>query len=209
MNKKGIILFDVDRTLLDIDKISTLRNEAILKILNTTDFEEVKSIKGSYRATLKNERDYVPEDYIKLLSDNFDFRDRNLLLDTYYGKNYANIYEESVFPEVREVLNKSKTDYQLGIYSEGTNRFQTNKFRSMGLNRYFDKDLIFIFDAKDTEEAIKKIPKDVIVVDDKERICKFLDKHGIRAIWLNKKDDGVSPDFPTIHNLLELPAKLM
>jgi hypothetical protein len=78
----------------------------------------------------------------------------------------------------------------------------------MNLNEYFDKDLIFILDAKDNKEAVNKIPKGAIVVDDKERICEFLTEHRIKAIWLNKKDGRVSPNFQTIHNLVELPDYL-
>ena len=92
----------------------------------------------------------------------------------------------------------------MGIYSEGTAKFQNHKFRSLGLDRYFDNDLIFIVDAKDTKEVLNKIPKDAIIVDDKETICGFLTKNDIRAIWLNRKDNRKSDKFETIYSLFDL-----
>ncbi len=204
-----IILFDIDKTLLDTEKMSAMRNEIVLKILKTTDTGKMQSVKDDYRATLENEREYVPEDYIKLLSDRFNFKNIQPLLDAYYGKESSYAYEDAVFLETKIVLNKLKNKFRLGIFSEGTEKFQKHKFKSMNLNKYFDKDLIFIFDAKDTMEVINRLPKSAIVVDDKESICNFLHKGGVKCIWLNKKDDGVNDNFRTIHDLLELPEILL
>ncbi|KKP39430.1 MAG: hypothetical protein UR29_C0007G0081 [Candidatus Woesebacteria bacterium GW2011_GWC2_33_12] len=120
----------------------------------------------------------------------------------------THIYNVNVYKETLEVLEKLKDKYRLGIYSEGTKKFQNHKFKSLGLNKYFDKDLIFIVDAKDTKEVLEKIPKDAIIVDDKETICEFLTKNEIRAIWLNRKDNRKSDKCETIYSLFELPVIL-
>lgn len=114
------------------------------------------------------------------------------------------IYKENVFTETFEILEKLRNRFKFGIFSEGTTKFQNHKFKSMNLERYFDKNLIFIVDAKDTKEAINKIPKSAIIVDDKEHICGFLTKNKRKAIWLNKTDNRVNPNFETIHGLLDL-----
>ena len=101
----------------------------------------------------------------------------------------THIYNVNVYKETLEVLEKLKDKYRLGIYSEGTKKFQNHKFKSLGLNKYFDKDLIFI-------------------VDDKETICEFLTKNEIRAIWLNRKDNRKSDKCETIYSLFELPVIL-
>lgn len=205
---KKIILFDIDRTLLDTDKTSVLHNECIAKILKTDDLEKIKSVKSNYKSTLSNEREYKAEEYLKILVKEFNSEKLEDLLDVYYGEKYKYTYKDAVYPEAVSVLEKLKSNYRLGIYSEGANGFQDNKFESMGISEYFEKDLTFILEAKDTVEAIKKIPNGAVVVDDKERICEFLNDNGIEVLWLNRKDDRKSDNFETIYSLLELPAIL-
>lgn len=208
MNKKSILLFDIDRTLLDTDKMSALRKEIILKTLDTTDYEKIKKIQNEYISTLKNERDYTPNDYLKVLAESFQI-ELKPLLDTYYGKENSYAYENAVFPQTRVVLNQLKDKFRMGIFSEGTKKFQNHKFRSMNLNEFFDDELIFINEAKDTMEVLNKIPEGAVVIDDKESICNFLYESGIKCIWLNKKDNRVSDKFQTIHSLLELSRILL
>ncbi len=209
MNKKGVVLFDIDRSIFDTDKMSEVLYKNVLKILNTRDLEKVKRAKDDYKKTLKNQREYVPDEYIKLLCTRFKFKNPELLLNIYYGDDYKYIYEESVFLETFEVFEKLKSKYRIGIYSEGTKKFQNNKFKSMNLGRYVDNSLVYILGAKDNGRALIKIPKNSIIVDDKEHICEFLFKNGIKAIWLNKRNNHDNPNFVTIHNLLELPGILL
>jgi FMN phosphatase YigB (HAD superfamily) len=201
MNKKRIILFDIDKTIYNTDHQAEDFDKLISDVLGRSD---VVSLKDS-----NDDRQFSPEVYTKRLCDKYNFENQDKLLEVFYGDKYKHIYRDNVFPETRIVLDKLKCDYQLGIYSEATHKFQTHKFKSTGLEKYFEKDLVFILDAKDTEGAIKNIPEGAMVVDNNERICEFLTEHGIKAIWLNKKDDRVSLNFQTIHNLLELPSELM
>lgn len=206
---KGIILFDIDRTLLDTDKMSRDRNEAVMKALQVNESGKIDKAKEEYRKTLVNEREYDPAGYAKTLGKIFGEKSVELILDIYYGSKYGKIYRNAVFPEVHKVLAKLKGNFRLGIFSEGTAKFQNHKFNSLDLKDFFDKELIFILDAKDDLEIINKIPRNAIVVDDKEKICEFLTKNKVRAIWLNKTDARNSDRFETIHSLLELPGKLM
>ena len=199
--QKGIILFDIDRTIFDTGKMVEDIDTATAKIIKSSNLESL--------IVLNRSREFSPETYTKMLCEKFHFNDQKKLLEIFYGGKYKYIYKNNVFPKTRIVLDKLKTNYRLGIYSEGISKFQNNKFKSLELDEYFEKNLIFIFAAKDTEEAIAKIPKSAIIIDDKERICEFLTKNGINAIWLNKIDDRVSPNFQTIHNLLEPPNGLM
>jgi FMN phosphatase YigB (HAD superfamily) len=209
MASKKILLFDIDRTLLDTDSTSVLRNKALLAALGpSVDTQKIETAKNEYRATLKNEREYIPEDFLRHLSKKIKFENHESLLNIYYGEEFKYIYEDAVYPEVKIVLDKLKGKYRLGVFSEGTKKFQSHKFRSMDLNEYFDDDLIFIRDAKDTKEIIDEIPKGAIIVDDKERICDFLFANGVQCIWLNKKDDRISKNYKTTHSLLELPSLL-
>jgi putative hydrolase of the HAD superfamily len=210
MNIKPIVLFDIDRTIFDTDKASVVRMNRILNILKTNDSERIEKVKENYRKTLKNEREYEPDGFVKILCEEFSFDNTNLLADVYYGENNKDIYKGSVYPEVIDVLDSlKKNNFHLGIFSEGTIKFQNHKFRSLDLEKYFDRGLIIIREAKDTDETIQEIPEGAIIVDDKEKICELLFKNGIKPIWLNKKNDRKSDKFVTIHNLLELKEKLM
>lgn len=202
--KKGIILFDIDKTIFNTESMSKEIDRKIIELLHHPDHKLILEAKSQYKNTLTNERYFVPEDYIKILCKKINFNNKKSLEDIFYAKKYAYIYKENVYEETFEIIDKLKNSYQLGIFSEGTSRFQNNKFYSMNLDKFFNKDLIFIVNEKDTKEAIDKIPKNAIVVDDKETICQFLTDNGIRAIWLNRKDNRKSDSFKTIHSLLEL-----
>jgi FMN phosphatase YigB (HAD superfamily) len=203
MSKK-IILFDIDRTIFDTDKPSMTRNEVILNILNNPPRDEFNSVKEEYKSTLKNEREYIPEDYIKMLCKKYNFKNVNALLDTYYGEKYNILYKNSVYPEFFSVVEKLKNEYRIGIFSEGYKRFRENRLKAMEIDRHLDDELIFMFDEKDTNEAVSNIPSSAIIVDDKERICDFLFEKNIDCIWLNRKDERRSDKYRTIHTLLEL-----
>ncbi|HTK03218.1 MAG TPA: HAD family hydrolase [Alphaproteobacteria bacterium] len=205
MDKK-VLLFDIDRTIFDTDKLLELQYESFAKIINTPDIEDFHKF---WDNTLSGERHITSEERLNLICSEFKIQDFDLLSNVYYGNEYKYIYEESVFPQTKIVLNKLTEKFRLGIFSEGTEKYQNHKFKSLNLHDYFDKDLVFIFDAKDTQEALVKIPHGAIIVDDKERICQFLTENKIRAIWLNKNDDRNSSNFKTIHSLLELPGILL
>lgn len=145
---------------------------------------------------------------MKLLCKKLNLSNFNSLLNIYYGDEYKYIYKNSIFKETEPILESLKTRFNLGIYSEGTDKFQNHKFQKMGISKYFDPNLIFIVSAKDTPEVVSKLPRGAIVVDDKEKICEFLTKNNIKAIWLNKIDDRESDRFKTIHNLSDLPDYL-
>lgn len=158
---------------------------------------------------MKNDREYDPEIILKLIAQEFKFSHIQKLLDVYFGKEYEHLYSGSVYPETFEIIEKLKDKFTFGIYSEGTSKFQNHKFRSMGISKYFEESLIFIVGAKDTSDVVSKLPKEAIIVDDKERICEFLTKNGIKAIWLNKSDGRESKKFTTIHKLLDLKEILL
>lgn len=206
--KRKIILFDIDRTLYDSDIASSAHNDGVLETLKFLDLKKLNEVKDKYRSTLKNEREYVPDEYLELLCKTYDLDKLDDLLEIYYGDKYKFTYSNAVYSDVIPVLQNLSQTYDLGIYSEGTKKFQNNKFRSLGLNQYFKDDLVFISEEKDNLESIKRIPEGSIVVDDKETICQFLTDNGIRAIWINRKDKRKSNNFETIYSLLELPAIL-
>jgi hypothetical protein len=61
MDKK-ILLFGIDRTIFDTDKMSKIREELMCSLLKIG-IEKLQEIKSEYKATLPNERDFVPDDF--------------------------------------------------------------------------------------------------------------------------------------------------
>lgn len=201
MNKK-VILFDIDRTIFDNEKFKDLKDEQIIKLLNIKNIEEYKNIFKNYYSSLSNTRYYDHNHFIDLVCKKYNFKDKKSILSLTYDN--PELYSKSLFPDVNKTLEYLVKKNKLGIFSEGKSDFQVFKFNALGLNKYFEKDLIFIVDAKDTKEVIDRLPKDVVIVDDKERICDFLFENNIDCVWLNRKDERKSDKYKTIHTLLEL-----
>lgn len=205
--EKGIILFDIDRTILDTEKMIKTFDSLLLGILGNPNYDEFKKAESDYFKTLANERYFNVPDYAQFLSNRFEKDATDSIVRIFYDSEYKHIYSDCIFDESINVLETLK-DWDLGIYSEGTLDFQKNKFKSMNIDKYFNKDIVFIVSAKDTKEVIDMIPKESIIIDDKETICQFLTDNGFRAIWINRKDNRKSDNFETIYSLLELPAIL-
>ncbi len=209
MKSKGILLFDIDRTILDTTKLSSYFESGLKEVFKNSSLEEIKAAKNDYTFSLSDKIEFDPENFATFLCKSLDFNDKNKILEIYYGQKFRNWYKNSVFNETYEVIEKLKDKYRLGIYSEGTKRFQNYKFDSMGISDLLDKNLIFIFDHKTNPKSISKIPKEAIVVDDKESVCEYLVGNKFKVIWLNKLDIRKSTKFKTIHSLLELPGILL
>lgn len=208
---KQILLFDIDRTIFDTDKQNKLLKENILKVANSKAFKKLDKIYSKYKKSITRKGDYIdyrPEDLSKFISKSFEIVSSLKIQDVYYAKKYNFIYKDSIYKDFLKILPDLYIEFVLGIYSEGYTKFQNHKFKSMGISKYFDPNLIFIVPAKDTPEVLSKIPKEAIIVDDKERICELLTQNGIKAIWLNKNNERKSEKFTTIHKLTDLPQCL-
>src|SRR3989344_7649473 len=121
--KKGIILFDIDRTIFDTDKMSNMFNDLMLNILGNPDINKFHKTKENYTNTLKRDREFVPEDSCKNLANKFNINKYQDLVDVFYAPEYAYIYKVNVYKGVLNVLETLKDKYRIGIYSEGTEKF--------------------------------------------------------------------------------------
>jgi FMN phosphatase YigB (HAD superfamily) len=209
MSKKGIILFDIDRTIFDTTRLSGLLESEFKKVIKNASLEEINKAKSEFISSLSADREFNPEDLADFLCKKFYFEDKDSLVNVFYSPENKSWYKDLVFPEALEVFEKLKSKYKLGIYSEGTKRFQNYKFNSMGISDLLDKSLIFILDHKTNPNALSKIPKGAVVVDDKESVCDYLTDNKVETIWLNKKDDRLSDKYKTVHHLTELSSMLL
>jgi FMN phosphatase YigB (HAD superfamily) len=208
VTQKGILLFDIDRTIFDTSKLTAALVSSLSKTLDI-EVSEIRKETHIFVASLNADREFDPEKFTKYLCNKFNFENQKLLLAVFYNKKNKHWYTDFIFPETFIVFDRLINKFRLGIFSEGTKKFQNYKFESMGISKYLYKELIFVLDHKTNPGALAKIPQGSIVVDDKESVCEYLSDNGIKTVWLNKKDDRKNEKFPTIHNLLELPGKLM
>lgn len=200
---KGIILFDIDRTIFDTGRLVEAWTKGLGKILNVEP-EKVYSFAASSSAG----RDFDPDVFTKFLCEEFSFNDQKTLLDVFYSNKNKHRFTDFIFPETIEVFENLKSNFKLGIWSEGTSKYQNYKFDSMNIRKYLDEDIVFILDNKSTPEALKKIPEGSVIVDDKESVCEYLNDNKIKTIWINRKDGRKNSKFETIFTLSELSSSL-
>lgn len=123
----------------------------------------------------------------------------------------------TLYPGVKNVLEKLNNTYTLGILSQGEKEFQIKKLQETGIFELLDKDHIFITQDKhgEMEEILKNLEiEETILVDDKLEILKKAKELHLktRTVWIKNGPYAMSttenfiPDFTIqdISNLLEV-----
>lgn len=179
MDKK-IILFDIDRTLFDVDSFEEMVYQKIGEATGLKK-EMINNMRIEFRSKLAgyNVNDLI--DYITQKSNtNLDFLKESLENKNTYGKY--------IFSEVKNVLNNLSGKNKLGLFSNGNYNYQTKKISS--IINFFEKDLFFITDGKLEDDFVKKIPNETIIVEDDKKITKDLrDLNRFNILWLNRNQD--------------------
>lgn len=197
MEKDGIVLFDIDNTLIDTKKLSLLAYTDIVKQTGKT-FEEISKLKDEYKDSLEFNTDFYPDRLMDFLVKKI-----GQPIDNPFDKK--EIYVESLFEETIGLLTKLKKTKRLGIYSEGFTDYQTKKLEFSEIIDFFDKDLIFIKRRKLDNDSLNVIPDGATVVDDNPKVAEKLDTiKRIKAVWLNMFKDEIFEGISTIKKLSEV-----
>lgn len=202
---RDAILFDFDRTLFDTSLFGREISEKIEKLLNIPP-GLFNNIKKQYQSKLLNPTDFDPDDFLLLLSKESSVSLQDLK-KTFFKDSQC--YKSAVYSEVIDVLKKLRKQSELGIYSEGVIDWQMLKLRNSGLIKFFDPKLIFIFRRKTLPEALAKLPKDCVIVEDNLQVIDELSQNKFNSIWINRKDASLTENVRTIHTLDELIIKFM
>lgn len=197
--EKGIILFDVDRTIYNTKSSGEKFSQCLAEISQKT-VEEIKKIQIDYTSGLESSTDYDPDKFLKEVE-----RETKVDLETlnqafYSSKNFV------LYPETKEKLNKSLNEgYSLGIFSEGVPEWQMKKLILTGIIDYFDNNFIFIGRRKLSDDFIKKLPDGATIIDDKKEVVEKLGALGrFRVIWINRINDETIPGVKTVKSLSEI-----
>lgn len=197
MEKDGIVLFDIDNTLIDTKKLSFLAYTDIAKQTGKS-FEEISKLKDEYKDSLEFNTDFYPDRLMDFLVKKI-----GQPIDNPFDKK--EIYVESLFEETIELLTKLKQTKRLGIYSEGFTDYQTRKLEFSGIIDFFDKDLIFIKRRKLDNDSLNVIPYGAILIDDNPKVVEKMKKNErIKPFWINRKTDEKMEGIRTIRKLNEL-----
>lgn len=190
-----IILFDIDRTLVDTDKFKKKAHRTILPSLLGISPEDLQVLHDSYLGSIEASIYFSPRKFTSFLQDELNFGEeiRKEVLDTWVSSK--NIWRSCVYPEVSEALESLKVEHFLGIFSEGNFEYQNAKLSCAGLLHYFEPRLIFIFPDKiETVENVEGklvgwgIP--VYIVDDNVKHVQNFSGSSIVPIHLSREKDS-------------------
>lgn len=199
------ILFDIDKTLLDTETLVQRLNYMISDITHTP-YEQVNAHIDEYISSLEIIYYF---DFITLVERlPFSENEKDEIIHEF--ENNRLIYPRFIdaVPTLRYLHSKG---YQLGIFSEGTPRYQENKLKNLRVDEYIDNNLVFIGQSKRTDEFLSKIPKGSAIVDDNiEVIHRLVEFGSFRPIYLQRDRTSGKVDeskFETIVSLDELRGK--
>ena len=197
--KKETILFDIDGTLIDSVSMAEMFRKKIAQIIKIS-VDEIKELSDKYIATLKSRTDFHPFDLIKFIN-----KTKNQTIDSndIFFKS-KNIYKKYIYNDVVTNLDKLKNNYNLGVFSEGFRDYQGQKIAT--LIDKFDKNLLFITRRKLDNEFLKQIPKETLIIDDKQEVVETLKQFrpDLELVWINRDGKEKIKEVRTIKSLDEL-----
>ena len=174
MKRKTVVLFDVDNTLLDNDRVTAdLRDHLEREVGHERQerywsiFEELRAEVGyaDYLGALQRYRANYP-------------RDLHVLTVSHFLLEYP--FHERLFPKALEVVNSVKQYAVPVILSDGDVVFQPHKIRRSGLYDAFEGAvLIYVHKESELEDVAQRYPSDhYVLVDDKPRILA-----AVKDVW--------------------------
>lgn len=193
----GLILFDIDKTLLKTREMGARFDSMIIEITGMT-AEKIQEGMAGHVAGLP---DITYFDFIEWINV-YDFspQETERIINEY--ENNVSLYVK--YADVDDTLKRLKdAGYRLGIFSEGVDRYQRNKLRNLRIEEYIDPDLVFIAQSKRLDEYLDILSEGCTIVDDNIEVVSIIVQHGKhRVIYLNR--NGVEHSFEGIHEIRSL-----
>lgn len=167
------VLFDVDNTLLDNDRVTADLKEHLVREVGPKREQEYWTIFEQ----LRRELGYV--DYLGALQRyRLEFpRDPHLLTVSRFLVNYP--FADRLFPQALEVVRHVRPWGKAVILSDGDVVFQPRKIECSGLLEAVEGNvLIYIHKEQELDDVERRYPADhYVLVDDKLRILTAVKKH--------------------------------
>lgn len=167
MNKKKIILFDIDYTLFDTDKFRDLTYPSLMNLLEQEDLPQYHEKVHLIEHTLISKGGYEPVTFANLLAEALQLKPKREEIERIFYD--IALYDVCLYPEVKNILEnlEKRNGVILGIISKGETSFQKRKISAV--RTYFQSHNVHIslnkFDLIPT--VLQKYQKDTLyVVDD-------------------------------------------
>jgi phosphoglycolate phosphatase-like HAD superfamily hydrolase len=200
---KPVILFDIDRTLIDTDKFSQTYRKKFIKFLGIPP-KKLEKILAKYYSRISKHTDFVPEEFIKHLINSLHKNNVHKIYEKLHNLFFeSENFSKNLYPDTLPVLKDLKKHYSLGIFSEGHPVYQKTKLVKSNLYDLFNPKYVYIFHRKTSPESLAQISPDTIIIDDDSSVISEIPKN-FYPVWLNRKNKDKLPHTKTIHSLLEL-----
>lgn len=167
MNRKKIILFDIDYTLFDTDKFRDLTYAKLMDLLQQEDTPEYHNKVKEVETLLIANAEYEPLAFTKILAKALAIQPESIEIENlFYDKS---LYDICLYPEAKEVLQiiKDKANFIMGIISKGELSFQKRKIAPV--EQFFLKEDIIISNNKfdELDKLLEKYgSQKILVIDD-------------------------------------------
>lgn len=200
MSTKPLILFDIDKTLIDTDALRLLQRETLAQALGVSS-QDIADRFMKYYGTLKDTSDFAPSDFLPYLSRTYQTSLENLREVFFAPLNFQKV----LYPDVVEVLSHLRNQgYTLGLYSQGDQEFQEHKMLANNLLTFFEKPHRHIMREKMDPSLIENLPENTVIIDDRVEVVQFLEQFP-NAIPVRMVRDASSPlGYYTISSLRDL-----
>lgn len=196
--EKPVLLLDIDGTIFDTARWANEFVQPTLAQAARVPVAVISAWFDAYKAQLQRYTDFSHLTFAPQLADAFGLSVAEIERIYFDAAAIA----ACVYDDVLTSLPKLTTTYRLGVFSEADPVFQERKLDQMGISKWLDPELIFIFRRKENLEAIRALPLPVTIVDDNPRVIQFLSSvPDVMPIWINRKSTETHPVVTTIHTL--------
>ena len=215
MNKKPIVLFDIDYTLFDMGKFRTKMFGEIIKKLKHERISNLEKVLNSvYLLYRKESGTFDPKSFIKYLVKKLMVKVKPEILEK--AITQKNIFLGHLYEETKEVLKRlsKNKSLKIGIFSGGEVNFQKNKIKEVEEYLHKEHMHIFTFKHRQLSSIVEKYrSQNLYLIDDYLEILHAAKKsnENIFTIWVkrgrfaleHKGISGFQPD-ATVKNLREI-----
>ncbi len=194
-----LILFDLDKTIFDTNASGKKYTEKLAEKCQVAE-EEMGQLIESYRLSLESSTDFDPNELLEEIERRHGVKKESLNQVLFDKSNFI------LFPESEDVLKRMAKRFVLGVYSQGNKNWQKKKLELTGITDLFNPEQVIIERRKTNQRVIDKLPKGIMVVDDRKEVVGRLKqlRPDLRLVWINRYNKKGLNGVINITNLNEL-----
>lgn len=190
----SVILFDIDHTILDTDKLRSQVMENIIGITKSlvkcTTGDVAYGILVTEEKIVQGKKRFLINDFIEGLGNYFKSDRLKVELANLFSS--PDLFSSSLYPDARLTVDLLNRHFHTGIFSSGDVYFQKTKLRASGIEPYFRPEHINIWERKSVN-----IPRlldkykgfNIALVDDRASIIEAARqlRSDVVGIWIERK----------------------